>query len=123
MRLGKPAKVLIALATIWPLVYVFLFIGFCFFSVLTGFGRTKPPGEAPPYFFVVLIVLHLFTMFWLLALAIFYIVYLYKTDRVAQDKKALWAVVLLLGNFFAMPVFWYLYIWHEPTGAEKAKAT
>ena len=25
--------------------------------------------------------------------------------------KALWAIVLFLGNIFAMPVYWYLYIW------------
>lgn len=43
-------------------------------------------------------------------LLIFYIVYLFKTDRVPQDKKALWAVVSFLGHAMVMPVFWYLYI-------------
>jgi hypothetical protein len=35
----------------------------------------------------------------------------FRTDRVPADKKALWAVVLFLGNFFAMPFYWYFYIW------------
>ncbi len=51
--------------------------------------------------------------------------YLFKTDVVPQDKKALWAVVLFLGNMISMPIFWYLYIWTklkekeipEPVGA------
>jgi hypothetical protein len=49
-----------------------------------------------------------------LVLLVIYVVYLFKTDRVAQDKKALWAAVLLLGGLIAMPVFWYLYIWKQP---------
>jgi len=40
-----------------------------------------------------------------------YIIYLFKTDHVAKDKKALWAVVLFLANLVAMPVFWFLYVW------------
>ena len=50
----------------------------------------------------------------IIALLVIYVAYLFKTDRVGQDKKALWAVVLLLGNIVAMPVFWYLYIWKKP---------
>jgi hypothetical protein len=38
------------------------------------------------------------------------IVYLFRTNRVPQPKKALWAVVLFMGNMIAMPIFWYLYI-------------
>ncbi len=57
---------------------------------------------------------HILTMFLMFALTAFYIVYLFRTDRVAQDKKALWAVVLFFANVFAFPVFWYLYIWKEP---------
>jgi hypothetical protein len=40
-----------------------------------------------------------------------YIRYLFKTDTVPKDKKALWAVVLFLGNMISMPIFWYLYVW------------
>jgi hypothetical protein len=42
-----------------------------------------------------------------------YIVNVFKNDRVSKDKKALWVVVLFLGNMIAMPVYWYLYIWEE----------
>jgi hypothetical protein len=48
-----------------------------------------------------------------IALLIFYIVYLFRTDRVASDKKALWAVVLLMGHVVAMPIFWFFYIWRS----------
>ena len=45
-----------------------------------------------------------------------YLVYLFKTNYVPSEKKALWAVVIFLGNVFAMPVFWYLYVW-RPIGS------
>ncbi len=57
--------------------------------------------------------LHLGTMLLTFSLLIFYIVYLFRTSSVPQDKKALWAVVLFMGNMFAMPVFWFLYVWQD----------
>jgi hypothetical protein len=56
-------------------------------------------------------------MFGLIA---FYILFLFKTDRVPQDKKALWAAVLLLGNMLAMPVFFFLYVWPDEWPKHKA---
>jgi len=43
-----------------------------------------------------------------------YIKNVFKNERISQDKKALWVVVLFLGGFVAMPIYWYLYIWKEP---------
>jgi hypothetical protein len=43
-------------------------------------------------------------------LAIFYVIDVFRNDRVIEEKKALWGVVILLGNIFAMPVYWYLYV-------------
>ena len=40
-----------------------------------------------------------------------YIVYLFRTPYVPSDKRALWVVVLLFANMFAMPFFWFYYVW------------
>ena len=40
-----------------------------------------------------------------------YIIYLFKTNNVPKDKKALWAVVLFLGHVVSIPIFWYHYVW------------
>jgi hypothetical protein len=53
-------------------------------------------------------------------LLVSYIVYLFKTEYVPTDKKALWAVVLFMANMFAMPVFWVLYVWQPINGASHA---
>ena len=112
MKLGKPAKIIVGLLTLWPLLYIFVFFAFMFTMVFTIPHQTTGQGVPAP--FVVIFALHLFTIFFMFGLVAFYIYYLFKTDRVPQDKKALWAVVLFLGNMIAMPVFWYLYIWREP---------
>jgi hypothetical protein len=52
-------------------------------------------------------------MLWIFILLGIYVVNVFKNDHVSKDKKALWAVVLFLGNVIAMPVYWYLYIWKE----------
>lgn len=50
----------------------------------------------------------------------FYMVYLFRTSHVPRSKRALWAVVLVLGHVFAMPVFWYHYVWKPNRGGGSA---
>lgn len=107
-------KILLGLASLWPLVYMVLF----FIFILASFFFLSPPvgGQelGPPVSFMVIFFLHLLTMLWIMALTIFYIVNVFRNERVDKDKKVLWAVVLFMGNMIAMPVYWYLYIWKEP---------
>jgi hypothetical protein len=116
MTRGK--KIALAVATVWPFVWLVLFICFIFGTFIWAAthegakGHVK--GDFPPWPFIALFAGHFFTMLFIVGLTIFYVVYLFRTERVPQDKKALWAVVLLLGNMFAFPVFWYLFIWKEP---------
>jgi glucan phosphoethanolaminetransferase (alkaline phosphatase superfamily) len=113
-KMQKPTKVLLAVATLWPIVYMFIFIAF-FFSAFfwgpgsaeTGTGTGMPPAMA--LFFLV----HLLTMLFVLALTVFYIVNIFRNDRVEKDKKARWAIVIFMGSAIAMPIYWYLYIWKE----------
>ena len=46
-----------------------------------------------------------------MGLLAFYLWFLFDTDRIAAERKPLWAVVLFLGNVIAMSVFWYIHIW------------
>ncbi len=106
MRLDPVTKVLIGAATLWPLAYMALFL-LSFVGMATGGGQPLLRFEA-------LFVLHLLTMVWMVGLMVFYIVYLFKTERVSQDKKVLWAIVLFMGHVIAMPIFFWLYIWPDP---------
>lgn len=107
----KSAKIALGVGTFWPFAYLFVFFIFVF-----GFMINAPePGEKSgfPLFMVVFFALHLFTMLLGMALTVFYMVNIFRNDRVDKDKKVLWAVVIFLGSMIAMPIYWYLYIWKE----------
>ena len=110
--MNKTLKILLGLATLWPFVYLFLFFVFIFSTVLF---MPKSGGEesGPPFFFMAFMAVHILTMLWIMALTVFYMVNVFRNDRVEKDKKVLWAVVIFMGSMIAMPIYWYLYIWKE----------
>lgn len=59
-----------------------------------------------------------------MALTVFYMVNVFRNDRVEKDKKVLWAVVIFMASVIAMPIYWYLYIWRESpvTGSPEPSA-
>ncbi len=52
---------------------------------------------------------------WLVLLITTYLLYLFKSSRLQSEKRNLWAIGLVLGNFVVMPFFWYLHIWRNTT--------
>jgi hypothetical protein len=110
IKMTKGKAITLGIFSIWPFLYMILFMGSIFIIMASAFAG-HPSGNEPPAIMMVILPLHLFTMFLIFALIAFYLFYLFKTDVVPQDKKALWAVVLFLGNMVSMPIFWYLYIW------------
>jgi hypothetical protein len=109
----KSSKILVGIATLWPFLYMVFFFLVVFSSVFF-MNSSRGPESGPPLLFLVIFPLHLLTMLGIIGLSIFYIVNVFRNDRVDKDKKVLWAVVLFLGNMIAMPIYWYLYIWKEP---------
>jgi hypothetical protein len=102
----KRIRLLLGVASLWLPVYLLLFMGVAFYSMFTR-------GAEPPAIWAVIIPLHLLTMLLTIGLMIFYIVNVFRNDRVTKDMKVLWAVVLFMGAMIAMPVYWYLYIWRD----------
>ena len=85
---------------------------FYFFSfTFSNFGAQ--PQMIDETQFNMIFKLHLGAMVLTCSLLLFYIVHLFRTEIVANDKKALWAVVLFFGNMIAMIVYWFLYIWPD----------
>ena len=116
MPLSRPLKLVIGALTALPLLYMLLFFTFIigtvfWISMMPGEGGSRSSG--PPV--AVCRSLRRTSRHHDVDVRpeLFYIVFLFKTDRVPQDKKALWAAVLFLGNMLAMPVFFYLYVWPD----------
>jgi hypothetical protein len=114
----KSNKILLGIGTIWPFIYMLLFMGVMLFSFFLmpssapGRGGASE-GGAFPFLFMLIFPLHVLTILWIWALIAFYMVNVFKNDRVDKDKKVLWAIVLFMGHMMAMPVYWYLYIWRD----------
>jgi hypothetical protein len=119
MSRGK--AIALAVFTIWPIVYMVLFMGAMFWMVMSDFSGGGHSGR-PPTLFLIIFPLRLLTMLEVFALLVICIVHVFKTDRVPQDQKALWAVVLFMGNVIAMPIYWYLYIWRAPEPRAPARS-
>ena len=114
MELSRRAKLFVGALTLWPILYIFLFIAFAVGMMFYASGvDAATRAQEPPAALFVVVALHFATIAMFFALIAFYIVYSFKTDRVPQDKKALWAAVLFFCGMVAMPVFFYLYIWPE----------
>lgn len=105
--MNRTKAIVLAVLTVWPVAYMLFFMA----TVASSFFIMRGGSSQMPPFFSVLIALHFFTMAEMLGLLVFYIWHLFQTDAIAQDKKALWAVVLFMGNAVSMPVYWYLCVW------------
>jgi hypothetical protein len=110
MSRGK--AIALAVFTAWPFLYIVLFSCAMAAMMMSDFAAPGRPS-GPPVIVWVIFPLHFLTMLEMLVLLGIYLSHLFRTDRVPQDKKALWAVVLFLGNMIAMPVYWYFYIWRQ----------
>jgi magnesium-transporting ATPase (P-type) len=101
--------------TILPIAYLLVLLTYLF-PRLSG-AITSPEQDLQQFdaVFRTLLWLHLIAMALVATLLATYLRYLFKTEQVPREKKALWAGILLLGTFVAMPIFWYLYVWGAPS--------
>jgi len=109
----KSAKVALGIANIIPFVlYVALPI-----VMIASIPNAEHSKAAPPTIFATFFTFYIFIMLAVFGLMIFYIVNVFQNERLPGEKKALWAVVLFLGNVLAFPFYWYFYIWSTPKEA------
>jgi hypothetical protein len=111
MYISKPVAAFLGLISAWPVIYFVLFFAFMFSTAIGS------PAGRPDTLFEMLFVIHLATMLVMIGLLAFYIVHVFKNQALQGDRRVLWAIVLFMGNLFAFPVYWYLYVWHEPRQA------
>jgi heme/copper-type cytochrome/quinol oxidase subunit 2 len=119
---SRGKAIVLGIFTAWPILYMMFFmcVVFGMFVLMSTGGQGG--GSEPPMILWIIFPLHLLTMLEVVVLLVIYILHVFKTDRVPQEQKALWAVVLFLGNAIAMPVYWYLYIWREQNAAKPESA-
>jgi heme/copper-type cytochrome/quinol oxidase subunit 2 len=111
--MSKRIKILLGLATLWPFLYIIAFLILVVVQIYLFATNAPRPADDVPHLFYIMWVLTGFTALWMLGLAIFYFVHVFRNHQIEMDKRILWAVILFVGNAFAMPIYWYLYIWRN----------
>jgi hypothetical protein len=87
---------------------------------ISHMASLQPGVRPPPMLFENVFSLHLAMMGLTTVLMFIYLVIAYRSPRVPNDKRTFWAVVLFMGNMFAFPVFWYLFVWRAKVSNERA---
>lgn len=116
MKLNKPVKILVGLATLWFAIYPFLF--FAVWLLMVGgimISAESSSNDFPlaliPFFTI--FPLHFCTIFLSFILMAFYLVHVIKNTTGNETIR----IILALGNFFmpflSMPIYFYLFIWLE----------
>jgi len=123
MKIGKTTALLILVVTVMPIILLPLSI------VLMSTNDLDSSLDSPSQNFDVLFNVGIAVNTLIFILALGYIAYMYITPNVPREKRALWIVILLFVNVFAMPFFWYWYVWSPSTisgdleSAKKKKKT
>ena len=81
----KSSKILLGAVTLWPIIYMFIFFIFIFSTILfrfePGAGGGLPPTMA------VIFGLHILTMLLIMGLTVFYIVDVFRSNRVDKARR------------------------------------
>ena len=67
-----------------------------------------------PVGFMLVFVLHMFTILLSFLLMPLYIILAVKNERLDQTLRIVWVVLACTVGMFSNPVYWYLYIWRTP---------
>jgi hypothetical protein len=110
-RPGRAVTIVVGLLSIWPLIYMGVFMAF---MILMVFSIQDTGGRFPDALKYIL-VLHLLTMILTFVLLAVYVIHVFRTDLVVGDRKLLWVIILIFGNLLAFPIYWYFY-WWRPLG-------
>lgn len=115
--MNKFKKILLAIITMYPIVY---FISFMIFIMTTMFSVysviEEPSGIGSPDMFSIvpfIFFFHILTIIISLLLPILYIILALKNERIKSDMRIIWVLIILFGGMIAMPIYWYLYVWKE----------
>jgi len=106
--MSKIKKTLLGVLTILPTLYLFTFIVF-FISMILTIDK-QPASSGMPTFFLAMMITHVLMMLLMICLITFYIVHAFNNQRIQQDKKVLWTILIFMGSFISMPIYWYLFI-------------
>lgn len=105
-------RVLLGMATCWPFVFLLGSQVFVYKNVLLIRAGIAPSVAG----FIIIVVAQLVTLALLWLLVAFYWRHVDENEALSAGKKRVWKAALFVGNMVVMPLYWYRFVWHQPTG-------
>ncbi len=117
---SRTKKVILGIATFWPIFYAgtallfFLWSLFFFVMMSGGWDAPRPPvSDLTKQLFYLLYIFLYPTIILIFVLLFIYIKNVYKNEKVSQDERVMWVLILIFLGLISMPVYWYRYICNE----------
>ncbi len=102
--MNKSQKILLGIATIFPIIYMIIFSTIIILSIFTV---SIDIDSIFPYLFIA----HIFTIIFTIALIIFYIIHILKNSMISyKSEKIILSILIFFFNAIAMPIYYYIYI-------------
>jgi hypothetical protein len=118
--MSSGGRVFLGALTFWPPVYFVLFL---LMFAITAASIPVSEGGGPPFTFKIIFPLHLFTIFEMMALTVYYGVNVYREPLLQGDRKILWMVIVLLGGFIGQSIYYVLWLWKRNPSVLGSAAT
>ncbi|MFP4497663.1 MAG: hypothetical protein ACLFQV_05580 [Vulcanimicrobiota bacterium] len=109
MLTKKRNKLILGVFTLWPVIYLFLFI---MITIITMIFTANAGLQNQSWLVLLVAAFHLITIGIIFILMGIYVYLIVKNKNIRDEKKIIWLAVILFGSIIAMPVYWYAYIWN-----------
>jgi len=110
----KCSKIILGIATFWQSFYLICFFIYFSCSIIHGLTKLGPSWLFDSILSLFIVVgLNLVSIFMGIILLIIYIVHLLKNDKIKNEKRLMYLVFIIILGIFAMPIYWYFYIWKD----------
>jgi len=76
-------------------------------------NENQPPAGLFPFGFAALFAAHILTILLIFGLMPLYIVLVVKSPQLDETMRIVWVVLICMMGFFAMPIYWFLYVWRN----------
>ena len=111
MNLTRKQKITLGVLTLWPPLYILIFVLNVIFMIMASSANT---ASSVTFMSVAWIIpLQFLTIIMVLALMIFYILYIIRSDTIPEEHKVVWLIVVIIVSVPAMIVFWFMHFWKE----------
>lgn len=119
-------KLLLGIMTVWPLIFIpaFIIMMFAYMAGMIWLGETNASTTglrgADPFTNPVLVVLaivigilHILTAINEILLFFIYVYHIMNNARLTDGQRISWVLLIIAASIFAMPIYFYLYIWRR----------